>query len=473
MRKWKDRAAEDDPTAWHDVSNMWPTRRGTYETCDSASTAGATAAAGETAFGSTYAFAAAALSGTRAYVVGTKIWEYTGGALTDRTGAVTVGSAPYMTQYGDVTLCAMGVGTATVSSTGGNFAALAGAPQAEILVAQSNAVVAFNTNTAVDGWAASDVGDYTNWTTGEAASGRIIQSPGPVVAAVAFGNDIIVFKPDAIYRMTYVGGVVKWSISLLWKGLGIDYSSLSTTQSKYMAVACGTHIVFAGNYDNPLGGPVNISIYQFDGAGEPRRLNPETTITGPVSKAAFCYDPIENRFIAQMVSSGRFVFYSFDMDAWGTGDTTQTGRAVIGEHGAVMSAYGLNTSSLRPSWTPGTNTYTRKTPIAPTATSVCYLESKKIGSPDVKTTFDRLTPKLRVRRDLGSGTASLSMSLFREVEDTTATATRTITESTTRKRFDLLGGAATDGYGRFKVTWTNLDVEVEDFPVKTSSAGVD
>jgi hypothetical protein len=95
----------------------------------------------------------------------------------------------------------MGASTATVKSTGGNFSALAGAPQAEIVLPVANALLYLNTNTSTDGWAASDVGDYTNYATGEAASGRLIQTPGPITAGVSFGNYAIVFKGDAIYRL--------------------------------------------------------------------------------------------------------------------------------------------------------------------------------------------------------------------------------------------------------------------------------
>lgn len=246
VRKWKTLAAPDDPEVWADVSGMWPTRLGTYEVADFYDSGTAKTATGE-AYGAgagVTAWAFKTLSGTRSYVVADKIWEYSGGSLTDRTNGLTVGDG-MMCQYGNITIYARGTSNSLASSSGGNFSALAGSPSAKIVCVQSNAVVAFNTSVSADGWAASDVGDYTNWTTGESASGRILENSGPVTAAVPYGNDIIVFKKDSIFRMTYVGGVVKWTIQKIWHGVGVP--EVSTHAS--CAVSCGDVVFFLGSYD--------------------------------------------------------------------------------------------------------------------------------------------------------------------------------------------------------------------------------
>jgi hypothetical protein len=177
-----------------------------------------------------YAFSGKGITSTRQFAVdGSHIWEWVSSlSITDQTGGVTVGSKPMMAQYGDVTICAMGAGASTVKSTGGAFSALAGAPKGEIICVHKNAVLIFNTDTSADGWAASDVGDYTNWTTGEAANGRLIDIAGAITAAIPFGDAVYVFKANAIYRMTYVGGTVNGLSSSYRSESGVVAPSRST-----------------------------------------------------------------------------------------------------------------------------------------------------------------------------------------------------------------------------------------------------
>src|SRR6185369_15423878 len=181
MRKWKTQAAPDDPNVWSAVSCMWPTRYGTYETSDFYDAGTDKTATGETAGigAGNAAWCFNTLSGQCCYIFGAaKIWQYASGSLTDRTAALGATWGKSATQYGNITLAVHGSGL--IASSGGNFALVAGSPIAQIVVTQSNAVVAFNTSVSTDGWAASDVGDYTNWTTNEAASGRILDGNGPI-----------------------------------------------------------------------------------------------------------------------------------------------------------------------------------------------------------------------------------------------------------------------------------------------------
>ncbi len=450
---------------------MWPTLRGTYESAD---TSVATQLSSVVTSLAAYAFVAKTLSSTREYVVEsvTKIWEYSSGSLTDRTGGVAIGAFPMMAQYGDVTIAALGAGNPTAKSTGGNFSALAGAPQAEIVVVQSNAVVFFNTSTSADGWAASDVGDYTNYSTGEAASGRIITTPGAIIAAVPYGNDIIVSKRDAIYRMTYVGGVVKWQIQLIWKGMGVGGATAGL--EKYQVVATARGIAFNA------GDSAFNAIYLFDGASQPALLNPLTTFAGGAT-VILTYNPVDDVLCVAAPSTGsgagttpvNYYYYNFNSQTWGQG-TGAAGECADGgpsvSLGIVQGDYhARGYTSSKPvhyRWSVNSNRFNRCAPSAPATSYTCYLQTSKMGQLDGKTTFDRLIPKMRRRTDLGTDSAVLTFELFTELEDTSAATTRTVTESTYRKRFDLKNGACSDTFGRFKVLWTDLDVEVDDFIVK-------
>lgn len=483
-----DLAAPDDPGAWYAVGNMWPTKRGTYETAYVGGSGIDYTASGATTV--KYAFGAKTLSGLREYVIDGKIWEFSGSALTDRTNSVSIGSQPMMTQYGNITICVMGASTATVSSSGGNFSALAGAPQGEIVCVQSNAVLIFNTNTSADGWAASDVGDYTNWSTGEAASGRIIATPGPVTAAVPYGNDVIVFKPDAIYRMTYVGGTVKWQIQLVWKGLGVAAGSTSQAW-KYQAVSTSKGAVFLDAIGNSTG---YAQVYLFDGASPPVHLNPFNrfgtntgqyhALTYSANNEMVCLAPTLGCSATgtnelSLAVDARYFYYSLISGMWGAGNGSagEVDSSGVGSgNGIVFGGFAADSSYIYPKpiyWGYQGTAGNLKRVGSGTYPSSCYLQTSKVGSNEFKTTFDRLIPQLRRRTDLGTDSASLEMTLFREREDTSAQTTRTISESSTRKRFDLNGGACSDNFARFKVTWTALDVEVDDFTVKSRPAGTD
>jgi hypothetical protein len=482
LRKWKTRAAPDDPNVWSDVSGMWPTTQGTYEVADIYGSPSTLTATGEVATGGgsgVSAWAFKVLSGQRAYVVGTKIWEYSGGTLTDRTGGITLTSTNHMAQYGNITILARGTTQSLASSSGGNFAALAGSPSAKFTVVQSNAVVAFNTSTSSDGWAASDVGDYTNWSTGEAASGRILDNNGPVTAAVPFGGDIIVFKADSIFRMTYVGGVVKWSVQKVWSGTGC-YGSSPT--GEVLAEPCGDRIIFvAAPASNALFTPDKPQFYSFDGSSAPRLINPDHGFDtlAPV----IMYDPTQRR--AQFVDyNGANVvpyYYSLDFDAWGRGvdlfGTVGTVQPLPlrGDYSAANAFMGTPfQTTARLIFYSATDSFKLLAPNSPggSTASSAYVQTSKIGRVDQKTTFQRVTPLLRRRTNNsgGSPACALSASFFRELHDTSAASTQSVTESSTRKRFDFL---ASDNFGRFKITFTDMDAEIDDVLVMSRSAGTD
>lgn len=113
-----------------------------------------------------------------------------------------------------------------VSIAGGAFAALGGSPpKAAILVVQQNFVVLFDTNTyGPDSWVCSPFGaPSSSWAQNfatQANYGYIRATVGPITAAIKFGGQIIVFKENSMYRMTYVGGDATWATSLISDQVG-------------------------------------------------------------------------------------------------------------------------------------------------------------------------------------------------------------------------------------------------------------
>jgi hypothetical protein len=425
-------------------------------------------------------------------VLGDKIWEYAGGttgALTDRTGGVTVGDSPMMAQYGNITICAMGTAAATVTSSGGNFAALATAPNAEFVVVVNNVVLLLNYNDGVntynDGWFASDVGDYTNWTPGAAndsANGRLLDTNGPITGACVLGNYVYAFKSDAIYRGSYIGGTFKWRWELVYKGIGMNAGR------KWAVCPAGQYIAFMGEgFDSASN---SARIYLFDGASAPVCINSELIISNLDFR--FYYDSIEStlylvRNPASVVVLGQCWVYCVESGLWGVSEevyglTSNSAIVMMGESGAVSAHVFTGTNQARSPacWYLSSSENLKlqypSTAASNASTTTCSVTSHRYGQPDAKTYVSRLIPLLRNRDQisgLATGTAALTVNTYTERHDSTPATTSAITESTQRKRFDF---TKTDTYLEFKVTYTNLDVEIDDFllpdkPVKL--AGTD
>ena len=128
-------------------------------------------------------------------------------------------------QYGATSLAAASLGTRTeiqfsTGTVGTSFANLTNAPKAKIIVAQDNALYAFNYDPAgtafPDGWIRTDTGNITNWTpgSGECVSGTFLEAPGDITAAIKHGTGVVVWKSRGMWRGQYVGlpEVVRWEL---------------------------------------------------------------------------------------------------------------------------------------------------------------------------------------------------------------------------------------------------------------------
>ena len=127
--------------------------------------------------------------------------------------------------YGSVSL-ACSLTNNLQASTGASFSQAAANTKAQCIAVMSNAVLLFNVNTGSaipDGWMSSDLGDYTNFTAAAnnaAASGRLLDTPGPVNAAATMNDQVIAWKSRGMYLGRYVGGDLKWVFQLLNADVG-------------------------------------------------------------------------------------------------------------------------------------------------------------------------------------------------------------------------------------------------------------
>ena len=468
QRKWQDLAPPDDPGSWYDVDGVWPTNRGSYETADfNTSTDYAASAAGSVS----YAFSAGVTDTSavnREYVVtSTKIWQYdptAGSVMTDRTGGVGVGGRGMMAQFGNATIAVMGSplgalpGVATSYSTGGNFAALAGAPQGNTVLIAFNAAWIFNTDTGSDCFEMSDVGDYTNWATGEWFAGQVFDGVGPINAAVEFGGPVYSFKMDSIHRHRYVGGTVKVATDQVWSGLGCG--------SRNAACAGATGILFQGYAKSDTGSPP-VPFYWYDGVNPPVLTNPFTTIGSSSTASRISYDVFRDIFT---VWDGTALYYfSPRLMAWGRG-TVQMGSSP-GSLKPVLSLgmYGLRSPSpTTPSWVTPSADVLRRFSVATPGTGTSYVETTKFGTANQKLNFSRVIPRVRRLVDVGTQSEAVTASCFRELHDTSASSTPTYTKSANRYRWD---GMASDNFMRFKYSATDYDVEIDDLEPEAKPAG--
>lgn len=499
-RKWRDKAAPDDPGAWYAIGNMWPTGRGTLETADSST--GASASSSIVMNNASYAFffdrnsefvaIDSAGTGTIQWWNGTTFSNVTPAGFSGAGWSVARGSL-CMARFGDVVLACTSTLTTpekiqvSTNLSSPSFADITDAPTGKnILVVQASAVAAFSTANA--NYHICDPGDYTNWTTANALNGTLYDVPGKVSAALAYGKEIYAFKPTGIIRMSFVGGTRKWNIETAWKGIGIprDLTGSLLWPTNDWAVATRKGIVFYGGAGK---------VYLFDGTAAPVCINPETTIPVETTLPVFTYDPQRDivclassfgssaagqSYIGGALVQSRNYYYSLQDNSWGDGygsadETNGTSASVSGVlrgndqfqvTGSPKPVFYYALSSV-------SGFVKRCTPQAPTGSSVAYAQSSMVGSVDKLVEVSRVTPLLRRRDDAGGGSVSLELKTFdeRHNEDASATSTRTITESSFKNRFDTLGGAAAANFIRAKVTYTGLNPEIDDLSIQTSEAG--
>jgi hypothetical protein len=171
----------------------------------------------------TGAVVATNLAGVRRVLAGTAVgmYELSGGVWTDVTRAspYTSGSDSRWSfaQFGDSVLAANRLDAMQRSTGSGvDFADIASAPKAEIIFPVGSQVMALNVNDGAekpDGWHCCAINDDTDWTTSlttQAASGRLVSSPGAITAGAKLGAAAVAYKAKSIYIGRYVGTPSVW-----------------------------------------------------------------------------------------------------------------------------------------------------------------------------------------------------------------------------------------------------------------------
>lgn len=151
----------------------------------------------------------------------TKLYELSGSSWVDVSdvGDYAGGSeARWMfAQFGDAAIATNGV-EQIQASVSGDFAAIATAPEARIVIAAKDFLLAFDTNDGTygdrpDGWWCSAFQTHSDWAISistQATNGRLVGVPGGIVAAAMLGNLAVAYKSKGAYLGQYVGSPIVW-----------------------------------------------------------------------------------------------------------------------------------------------------------------------------------------------------------------------------------------------------------------------
>ena len=479
MRKWRPYGSRTDPGAWLSLANMFPTEAGTYRTANAFTTFG-TAAAGPATPGTTLtAWFGRVVDGTAVGYVGTStklyrasVADFSAGTFTDASAAAYTASTWSFCQFGNITIAAsLGNAVQSRDATGSSaFANLAGSPPvAKICVTQSNCVLLFNLTGAAHSFAVSDVGDHTNWSTGDAvASTPILHRAGPVTAAVAFQDYVLAFKSSSIYRLRYVGSPVYWTVELIADGIGAARMG--------SVCNCGSFVVFTGNQ----------GAYLYDGASF-RNIGDGFNSSGThlledagSDTSPAIYYRSSNHVLFKSDDNQGYYVYSINADAWGkflpyasSDGSALTGFVPVGSDvGALEYPQGIGNGSVviaNLSANPCVRTDTEESSNTVAAT----LSTTLFGRQDGMTNFDRLYLQL----DKTSGwsftqpsATQLTVTPYTAESPSGSETTGTAASSSTNSlRFDI---NTTVRFARFDLA-LNYACEIADVAVRQKPAGTD
>lgn len=165
----------------------------------------------------------AKLDDSRRIVAGTltKLYELIAGAWSDISAAGNYSGGAdtrwQFAQFGNTTL-ASNLSNVIQRSTGAAFANVATAPQARVIFTVGSFVMALSTidgsyGTQPDRWWCCATYDETSWTPSLstlATTGRLVSTPGQIVAGGRLGEYAVAYKDRAIYIGQFVGAPAVW-----------------------------------------------------------------------------------------------------------------------------------------------------------------------------------------------------------------------------------------------------------------------
>ena len=217
----------------------------------------------------TSAFVAELLDGTKRTFVATAttIQEASGTSWTDRSreGGYSGSERTRFCTFGNVVLATNRSEGIQQADPSADFADITDAPKASILVPASGFVMALNIDGMTlgdvpDGWGCSAIRNQEDWTPAAAtqcAAGRLLDSPGPILAGAALGDDVIAYKATSMYVGRYVGPPLVWSWSRVPGDVGcVGAEAVVVVGTVHYFVGPDDFYMFDGTVPVSIGAPI-------------------------------------------------------------------------------------------------------------------------------------------------------------------------------------------------------------------------
>lgn len=248
--------------------NLIPTLKG-YKTAKSPANVGMDALASECIT----SVVAELLDGSRRMFAATadKIFERNGTSWVDRSGSAYAATrdAPWeFAQFGNSTIAAT-AGSKMQRSTGAGFTDLVSI-KAKHICAVKGFVIAAGTDEATygkqdDRWWCSALNDETDWTPSiatQCTTGRLVDSPGEILAIRPLGQDLVAYKDSSIYVGRYAGPPGVWEWRLIPGRVGVaSPNSIIDIGNAHLFIGREDIYLFDGNYPRPLESPLKEWLY--------------------------------------------------------------------------------------------------------------------------------------------------------------------------------------------------------------------
>lgn len=265
-----------------------------------------------------------------------------------RVGGYTGSNRMRFCTFGNVVLATNRSEGIQQSESGGDFADIAGAPDALILVPASGFVMALNINgmtlgDVTDGWGCSAIRNQEDWTPAAATqcvAGRLLDSPGPIMAGAALGGDVIAYKATSMYVGRYVGPPLVWQWTRVPGEIGcVGAEALVSIDTVHYFIGPDDIYAFDGTVPRPIGAPLRE--WFFENLSVANR----NKITGMVDRAR----TLVYWFYPSVNSDGALdscIVYNYKTDRWGKWSVTvqaavqySSGQITYDDIGALYAIY--------------------------------------------------------------------------------------------------------------------------------------
>lgn len=250
----------------------------------------------------------------------TKLYESNSGTSWSdiSNGTYTGGSESLwrFAQFGDTTYAVNGVDPMQYSSSGA-FADRGGdAPVAEIIESVwPGFLMAFNYNDGTDtpdGWYCSALNNDADWTNSiatQSASGRLTDTPGPIRAGKALGQDVIAYKERSMYIGRYIGPPLIWEWQLIPGDIGApSQESVVNIETAHIFPGYENFYYFDGSRPVPIGNP--LKEWYNDNIEKTYRYKMKSLHDRDNSNVYFFYAESDGTICASLV-------YNYRADKWG------------------------------------------------------------------------------------------------------------------------------------------------------------